>query len=59
MKKKRIPNMSDPVTESSVQKGIIPDTKPVDEAPRRTDGVSQLCMFLIYTNLPCKPSCWF
>ena len=54
MKKKRIPNMSDPVTESSVQKGIIPDTKPVDEAPRRTDGVSQLCMFLIYTNLPCK-----
>lgn len=37
--------MSDPVTESSVQKGIIPDTKPIDEAPRRADGVSQLCMY--------------
>lgn len=36
--------MEDPVAESHVQKGIIPDAKPVDEAPRRADGVSQLCM---------------
>ncbi|ODM23051.1 High-affinity methionine permease [Aspergillus cristatus] len=34
--------MEDPVAESHVQKGIIPDAKPVDEAPRRADGVSQL-----------------
>ncbi|EYE92252.1 high affinity methionine permease [Aspergillus ruber CBS 135680] len=34
--------MEDPVAQSSVQKGIIPDAKPVDEAPRRADGVSQL-----------------
>lgn len=33
--------MSD--TPKSVQKDIIPVTKPVDETPRRTDGVSQLC----------------
>jgi amino acid transporter len=34
--------MEDPVAESHVQKGIIPDAKPIDEAPRRADGVSQL-----------------
>lgn len=36
--------MEDPVAQSNFQKGIIPDTKSVDEAPRRADGVSQLCM---------------
>ncbi|PKY00292.1 high affinity methionine permease [Aspergillus campestris IBT 28561] len=34
--------MTDAVTESAYQKGLIPDAKPVDDAPRRTDGVSQL-----------------
>ncbi|OJJ79189.1 high affinity methionine permease [Aspergillus glaucus CBS 516.65] len=34
--------MEDPVAQSNFQKGIIPDTKPVGEAPRRADGVSQL-----------------
>lgn len=30
-------------TPKSVQKDVVPVSKPVEEAPRRTDGVSQLC----------------
>lgn len=50
--RKELDEMNDPVAESNVQKGIIPDAKPVDEAPRRADGVSQLCT---YRHSPLNP----
>ncbi|KAL4893853.1 amino acid permease-domain-containing protein [Aspergillus ambiguus] len=34
--------MYEPSTANSSRKAIAPDTKPVDDAPRRADGVSQL-----------------
>jgi hypothetical protein len=39
--------MSDSSLENGSHKAIVPDAKAVGDAPRRADGVSQLCMSLL------------